>query len=157
MPYCVKCNCEYREGFTVCSDCGTELVEDYPVTENESSVEIEEDLPNATPKNRLSRLPIIALAFGFAPAILFLLAWTIGWIHYVGIIIGYLFFGTWWGIYFQVVGVILGIIALLRRAITKKQIGEIGMIFSIIAILSPIIWLYILYYLDNYTSVEIWL
>ncbi len=27
MPWCPKCNAEYQEGFTVCSDCGVELVE----------------------------------------------------------------------------------------------------------------------------------
>lgn len=26
MPWCQKCKVEYREGFTVCSDCGSELV-----------------------------------------------------------------------------------------------------------------------------------
>lgn len=26
--YCPKCRCEYREGFTVCSDCGVALVEE---------------------------------------------------------------------------------------------------------------------------------
>lgn len=27
MPYCPKCKYEYKEGFTVCSDCGVELVD----------------------------------------------------------------------------------------------------------------------------------
>ncbi|MBQ8765302.1 MAG: hypothetical protein IJZ16_00685 [Clostridia bacterium] len=27
MPWCPKCKSEYREGFAVCSDCGTELVD----------------------------------------------------------------------------------------------------------------------------------
>jgi hypothetical protein len=27
MPWCPKCKTEYREGFTVCSDCGSPLVE----------------------------------------------------------------------------------------------------------------------------------
>jgi hypothetical protein len=26
MPYCPKCHSEFREGFTVCSDCGVSLV-----------------------------------------------------------------------------------------------------------------------------------
>lgn len=34
MPWCPKCKSEYREGFTVCSDCGTELVEELTGTEN---------------------------------------------------------------------------------------------------------------------------
>lgn len=28
MPWCPKCKSEYREGFTVCADCGCELVEE---------------------------------------------------------------------------------------------------------------------------------
>ena len=27
MPWCPKCRNEYREGFTVCADCGVELVD----------------------------------------------------------------------------------------------------------------------------------
>jgi len=27
MPWCPECKTEYREGFTVCSDCGQELVD----------------------------------------------------------------------------------------------------------------------------------
>ena len=83
-----------------------------------------------------SRLPIIALVFGFAPIILLLLSW----IPYLGIIFIYLFFGSWWGISFQVVGLIIGVFALWLRAIKNKYIGVIGVIFSIIAILSPFIW-----------------
>lgn len=30
MPYCPECRDEYREGFTVCADCGAALVEDLP-------------------------------------------------------------------------------------------------------------------------------
>ena len=28
MPWCPKCKSEYREGFTVCADCGSELVDE---------------------------------------------------------------------------------------------------------------------------------
>lgn len=28
MPYCPKCKAEYREGFTVCADCGEALVDE---------------------------------------------------------------------------------------------------------------------------------
>ena len=28
MPWCPKCKSEYREGFTVCADCGSTLVDE---------------------------------------------------------------------------------------------------------------------------------
>lgn len=40
MLWCPKCKCEYREGFTNCSDCGLELVE---VLESEKDGEIIEN------------------------------------------------------------------------------------------------------------------
>ncbi|MBO4980684.1 MAG: hypothetical protein J6C84_02150 [Lachnospiraceae bacterium] len=33
MPWCPKCKNEYREGFTVCADCGCELVDQEPLTD----------------------------------------------------------------------------------------------------------------------------
>ena len=33
MPWCPKCKSEYREGFTVCADCGSQLMEEEPVDE----------------------------------------------------------------------------------------------------------------------------
>lgn len=33
MPWCPKCKSEYRQGFTVCSDCGSALVEAEPADE----------------------------------------------------------------------------------------------------------------------------
>ncbi|MGH4120974.1 hypothetical protein [Clostridium sp.] len=38
MLWCPKCKCEYREGFTNCSDCGSELLE---MIEYEKDEEIE--------------------------------------------------------------------------------------------------------------------
>lgn len=35
MPWCPKCKVEYREGFSICSDCGTYLVDKLPPEENE--------------------------------------------------------------------------------------------------------------------------
>lgn len=31
MPWCPKCKTEYRDGFTVCADCGSELVKEQPL------------------------------------------------------------------------------------------------------------------------------
>ena len=36
MPWCPKCKTEYREGFRVCADCGSELVDDEQFREMES-------------------------------------------------------------------------------------------------------------------------
>jgi len=99
-----------------------------------------------------SHLPTIALAFGCAP-IMFMLLWRIPFPP-IGIILGYLFFGSGWGIGFQFIGFIFGIIALCNR---KKHIGVIGLTFSIIAILSPFIWGYVLYYQYNYKDMELFL
>lgn len=33
MPWCPKCKSEYREGFTVCADCGSKLVDEDPSNE----------------------------------------------------------------------------------------------------------------------------
>ena len=30
MPFCPKCECEYREGFEICSDCDEKLVSKLP-------------------------------------------------------------------------------------------------------------------------------
>lgn len=43
MPWCPKCKSEYREGFTVCADCGSELVEEEPVEEIVSERELSQD------------------------------------------------------------------------------------------------------------------
>ncbi|MBK5242990.1 hypothetical protein [Clostridium sp.] len=41
MLWCPKCKCEYREGFTNCSDCGSELLEmiEYEKEENKEITE----------------------------------------------------------------------------------------------------------------------
>lgn len=37
MPWCPKCKTEYREGFTVCADCGSELVSELTAEEQNTS------------------------------------------------------------------------------------------------------------------------
>lgn len=43
MPWCPKCKSEYREGFTVCADCGCELVEEEQLDERVSLTFGDED------------------------------------------------------------------------------------------------------------------
>ena len=38
MPWCPKCKMEYREGITVCADCGTPLVEDFVEEEEQIAI-----------------------------------------------------------------------------------------------------------------------
>lgn len=51
MPWCPKCKSEYREGFTVCADCGSRLVDEEPEeeilieAEAEAEVEVVEIVP----------------------------------------------------------------------------------------------------------------
>lgn len=120
------------------------------IMENQNDVNEDINLTDEKQEKQKSRLPIIALTFGLAP-IIFILLWQI---PFIGNVFAYLFFATWWGIHFQIAGLILGIIALCNR---KKHIGIKGLIISIIAILSPFIWCGVLFYLNNYTGVEIFL
>lgn len=39
MAWCLKCKSEYREGYTVCADCGCELVEELPAQAEPSAEE----------------------------------------------------------------------------------------------------------------------
>ncbi len=48
MPWCPKCKSEYREGFTVCADCGSELVDE------EKFAQMEEERLAAERGQRLS-------------------------------------------------------------------------------------------------------
>lgn len=44
MPWCPKCRAEYREGFTTCSDCGTDLADEPgPPSELKKNGDIEYD------------------------------------------------------------------------------------------------------------------
>ncbi|MBU1342699.1 MAG: DUF2007 domain-containing protein, partial [Proteobacteria bacterium] len=40
--FCPKCGCEYREGFTECSDCKIPLVVNLPIEKNQENVEFKE-------------------------------------------------------------------------------------------------------------------
>ena len=48
MPWCPKCETEYREGITVCADCGSDLVDDlsakYPQTPTTEETQIVESM-----------------------------------------------------------------------------------------------------------------
>lgn len=45
MPWCPKCKNEYREGFTVCSECGVELVDSLEESDEQNLIFDEEDEP----------------------------------------------------------------------------------------------------------------
>lgn len=40
MPYCPICKAEYRDGFTKCIDCGTDLIDELPEHDNLASKEL---------------------------------------------------------------------------------------------------------------------
>ncbi len=42
MPWCPKCKSEYRDGFTVCADCGSELVDELPTEEWQETLQEEQ-------------------------------------------------------------------------------------------------------------------
>jgi len=89
-----------------------------------------------------SVLPILASIFSFAPILLF----TFGAVPFIGIIFVYVFFGSFWGLGFCVVGIILGIISLCMGIKYKKT----GVILSIISIIAPFVWvLYLYLYVQN--------
>ena len=105
-----------------------------------------------TPRN--DRLSTIALIFGFAPVILWLLGHLSYYIfHLLSYVFFALFFISVWGIGFQVIGLVLGIVSLFRRE--KGRMKEL--IFSIVAILAPFIWSTFTWWLYNHAGVEIYL
>ena len=118
--------------------------------ENKDDIKKKQNLSNNKIQKIKNCLPIIGLMFGLSPIILLLLSW----IPFLGYFFGYLFFYTWWGIYFQILGLIMGIIAL---CIGRNFSNAKSIFFSIIAILCPFIWCFVIYILYNYAGVEIWL
>jgi len=100
-----------------------------------------------TEQQKSGRLPAIALGFCLASP-MFL---VFGGVPLLGIILGFLYLVSLWGMGFQVIGLILGIISLCNR---KKYSGAKNLIFSISSILFPFIWLGFIYYLFHFTNVE---
>ena len=47
MPWCPNCKTEYQDGYTVCSDCGSTLVEDRKSTRLNSSHGDESRMPSS--------------------------------------------------------------------------------------------------------------
>lgn len=47
MPWCPKCETEYKEGYTVCADCGTELIDSLEEKQEEAQSEAEMEVQQA--------------------------------------------------------------------------------------------------------------
>ena len=84
-------------------------------------------------------MPIIAAGFSFAPFLLLLL-WHI---PYIGRVFAMVFFASYWGLGFCLVGFILSSVSLFKEIKT-------GIIYSIIAMFAPFVWaLYLGLYARN--------
>ena len=92
---------------------------------------------DTAPKKPKSHLPVIALIFGLTP-----IFWWLRHVPILGNIFGLLFIFSYFGIIFQLIGLILGVIALLQ--FRKKHIGVKGLVFSFIAFIAPFVWVFIL-------------
>lgn len=102
---------------------------------------------NLTKSQKNGRLPTVALGFCIAPPIFL----GIAGIPYCGYVFGFLILASVWGLGFQVIGLLLGIISLFNR---KRYPGKMNLVFSIASILIPLLWFGYIYYLHNYTNVE---
>ena len=55
--FCPKCNCEYRDGFKICVDCGSNLVKELPINKidenNKIDYEYKELVTIATTNDRM--------------------------------------------------------------------------------------------------------
>jgi len=95
------------------------------------------------PKKQKNCIPNIAFAFALAP-----LLWLSIYVSIPGFwIFLALFLVSYFGILLQIVGLILGMIAL--HLMTKRKNADIrGVIFSIVAIIAPFVWVFILFRLE---------
>jgi len=93
-------------------------------------------------QKRKSFLPIIALVFASAPAL-----WLPWYAPIPGTIIAVflaLFLLSYFGVILQIIGLILGVIALFVM-IKRNSVDVKSVVFSIIAILAPFVWIYVLF------------
>jgi len=83
-------------------------------------------------------LPIIALVFAFAPMLW--LTWYVPFLRFFVV----LFLFSYFGVILQIIGLIMGIIALFVM-LRRKNADLTSVVFSIIAILAPFVWIFILF------------
>ncbi len=63
MPYCPKCKNEYREGITVCSDCGCELITDNEPEREKLIFGEKEEIENLAEFLQYSQIDKVAVSF----------------------------------------------------------------------------------------------
>ena len=98
-----------------------------------------------TPKKRKNRLPIVAFIFALAPALWlpFYLPDSNIVFNIISVIFLSLFLISFFGMHLQTIGLILGIIGLIVT-IRRRDRDIRSMTFSIIAILAPFVWIFVL-------------
>ena len=91
-------------------------------------------------KKKLLYLSFIALGFSFSIFPLVLL----GYIPVIGDVFWFILAFTFWGLFIQMIGVIIGIIAFCKGIIDLRNSRErksmLGLIMALISIIFPIIW-----------------
>jgi len=92
-------------------------------------------------------LPTVALGLCLAPPIFR----VFGAIPYLDYLFGFLLLASAWGLGFQLIGLLLGIFSLAKR---KRYPGNKNLVFSILSIVIALLWFGYIYYLFNFTNVE---